>query len=81
MPVGGLDSAKFFDALLIRPCREELFDCPRLRVGSVASLGRRGVVGDSVNEGNASGAVSFAVGVKSLLELLVAGGVEGSMTC
>ena len=76
MPVGGLDSAKFFDALRIRPCSEELFDCPRLRVGSVVSLGRRGEVGDSVNEGNASGAVPFAVGVNFLFELLVAGGVE-----
>jgi len=81
MPVGGLDSAKFLEALRSRPCSEELLDCPRLRLGSVVSLGRRGVIGDSVNDGKGSGAVSFTMGVAFLLELLVAGGVEGSMTC
>jgi hypothetical protein len=83
MPVGGLDSAKLFEALLIRPCSVELFDCPRLRVGSVVLpvLGRRGDFGDSVNDGNASGANSFVVGETFWFALLVAGGVEVLMTC
>lgn len=82
MPVGGFDSTKLFEALRSRPCNVEVFECPRLRVGSAALpvLGRRGLIGDPVNEGNASEPDSFAVGVTFLFELLVAGGVEGFMT-
>ena len=81
-PVGGQDSAKLFEALRIRACREEVFDSPRLRVGSVLLLVRVrcGLNGDSVNEGNGSGADSFLVGVAAVFALLVAGGVEESMT-
>ena len=81
IPVGGLDSAKFFEALRSRPCNVDAFECPRLRVGFVALsvLGRRGFVGDDVKDGNASEAGSFVVGDTFWLELLVAGGVDGSM--
>ena len=42
-------------------------------------LGRGGFVGDDAKDGNASGAASFVVGDTFWLELLVAGGVDGSM--
>jgi hypothetical protein len=81
MPVGGLDSVKIFEALRIRPCSEEVFDCSRLRFGVAALLIllRRGLVGDSVNEGNGSGEDSSQVGDTFLIEVLVWGGVEEIM--